>query len=62
MTKILSDSLEIVDAFNGYYLYGQTPDGEAVFLGCLGDGCDHEPSLDDMPDYDWAEAYGFEIA
>ena len=53
-------SLEIVDACNGFYLWGQTNRFEDVCVACLGDGTDTDlvagplKSLDDYP-----EAYDF---
>lgn len=55
-------SLRIIEAFNGYYLYGAMPNElNSVCLGGLGDGTDRPPTLDDMPEWEWAEAYGFTL-
>ena len=61
--KVWRDSLELVDAFNGFYLYGDGVNGETIFLGCMGDGVgnnlfeDYDPNDDtDLPD-----AYYFEL-
>lgn len=60
MTYIKRGSLRIISGFNGYYLYGHMPNTlNSVCLGCLGDGTDGVPSLDDMPESEWAIAYGF---
>ena len=56
--KVLAHSLHIVEVANGCALYGDTPQGEAVFLAHLGDGSD---GLPDPHDPDLAEAYDFEV-
>jgi hypothetical protein len=58
-------SLEVVESFSGFHLYGKDMDGETIHLACLGDGVDQEHlSSDDYdPNDDYqalGEAYWFE--
>jgi hypothetical protein len=68
--KIDIGSLEIVEVFNGYMLYGYLlPDGDITESGdhCiahLGDGVEAfflTPGYDPNDDPDLPEAYGFEL-
>lgn len=64
MIDIMEGTLEIVEACNGFYLYGYSPDTGTTFLGMLGDGVDSlfsDPDYDPNEDYDLPEAYGFNI-
>ena len=58
MQKIVRDTLRIEEVCNGFALYGNTPQGEAVFLAHLGDGVDGLPNPGDP---ELPEAYDFEL-
>ena len=65
--EVIEGSLEIVEASNGYHLYGKMFINHfyaTVHLAHMGDGVDSivgDPLYDPNYDYDLAEAYGFEI-
>jgi hypothetical protein len=64
---ITRGSLEVLEFYNGFYLYGQDAEtGHKVEIACLGDGadlfaagCDPLDLTNYGPEWELAEAYNF---
>jgi hypothetical protein len=55
MLTIISSSLDVCSACNGYYLYGyDTASQRMVMIACLGDGADLDPDADPTLIESWA--------
>jgi hypothetical protein len=64
MLQIYSGSLEIIEVFNGYVLYGDAVDNKNQFIAHIGDGVDTFMTHEDYDPNDdplLEEAYGFEL-
>ena len=58
--KIRTGTLNVFDAFNGFYLYGDDIVEGETFIACMGDTLpydNYDPNDDDV----LPEAYGFEL-
>lgn len=62
--RIVEGSLEVIEIFNGYALYGVDSDGNDAFIAHLGDGVDSfvsDSAYNPNDDIDLSEAYDFEV-
>lgn len=57
MKTVVEGSLEFIETFHGWALWGKSPSGSDVFIAETGD---IEPKFDPNADPIMGEAYGFE--
>lgn len=63
--KIIRGSLEVIEIFNGFTLYGKSAEYPNFdgFIAHMGDGVDNDLFAGYNPNEDWdlPDAYGFEL-